>query len=69
MSDDFGPLNLVGTPFLERISREERLSEKMPRKPANRKMGEAKKKPGDNDPDESEKDDISKTSHLIDLRI
>ena len=69
MSDDFGLLNLVETPFLERISREERMSEELPKKPRNQKTGQAKKKTVNNEPDESQMDDHSTTSRLIDLRI
>jgi hypothetical protein len=69
MSDDFGLTNLVGSPFLERISREERLSDELPRKHRNLKTGDAKKKTENDEPDESQKDENSITSHLIDLRI
>ena len=69
MSDDFGLLNLVERPFLERISREERMSEELPKKPRNQKTGQAKKKTVNNEPDESRNDENSTTSRLIDLRI
>ena len=69
MSDDFGPVNLVGLPYLDRISREERLGEEPPQKYRNMKSGKTKKKPKNNRPDASQKDEISTTSHLIDLRI
>ena len=69
MSDDFGLLNLVETPFLERISREERMSEELPKRPRNLKTGQAKKKSVNNDTDESQNDENSTTSRLIDLRI
>ena len=69
MSDDFGLLNLVETPFLERISREERMSEELPKKPRNLKTGQAKKKTVNDDPDESRNDENSAPSRLIDLRI
>ena len=69
MSDDFGLLNLVETPFLERISREERMSEELPKKTRNQKTGQAKKKSENNEPDESQMDENSTTSRLINLRI
>ena len=69
MSDDFGLLNLVERPFLERISREERMSEELPKKPRNQKTGQAKKKTENNEPDESRNDENSTPSRLIDLRI
>ncbi|MBN2319512.1 MAG: hypothetical protein JXR49_10570 [Acidobacteria bacterium] len=69
MSDDFGLLNLVETPFLERISREERMSEELPKKPRNQKTGQAKKKSVNDEPEESQDDENSTTSRLIDLRI
>lgn len=69
MSDDFGLLNLVGSPFLEKIAREERLGEELPRRPGNLKAGKAKKKPGNSKPDDSQDDENSETSRLIDLRI
>jgi hypothetical protein len=69
MSDDFGLVNLVETPFLERISREERMSEELPKKPRNLKTGQAQKKTVNNEPDESRNDENSTTARLIDLRI
>jgi len=69
MTDDFGLSNLVERPFLERISREERMSEELPKKPRNLKTGPAKKKTVNNEPDESRNDENSTTSRLIDLRI
>ena len=69
MSDDFGLLKLVETPFFERISREERLSEELPKKSRNLKTGQAKKKTENNEPDDSQDDDTSTPSRLIDLRI
>ena len=69
MSDDFGLVTHVGSPFLERISREERLSDELPRKPRNLKSDKAQKKSEDNGPDASQANENSQTSHLIDLRI
>jgi hypothetical protein len=69
MSDDFGLLNLVGSPFLERIVREERLGGDQPNKPRNMKPKLAKKNADSAPPDESQKDDDSMSSNHIDLRI
>ena len=69
MPDDFGLLNLVETPFLERISREERMGEELPKKPRSLKRAQAKKKTLNNEPDESRIEENSTTSRLIDLRI
>ena len=69
MSDDFGLLNLVGSPFLERIVREERLGEDQPHKPRNLKSKPAPKKPSNAAPDEPEKDEDSVSSQHVDLRI
>ena len=69
MSDDFGLLNLVETPFLERISREERMSEELPKKARNLKTGQTKKKTQNNEPDESQIEENPTASRLIDLRI
>jgi hypothetical protein len=69
MSDDFGLLNLVVSPFLERIGREERLGGDQPRKPRN-----LKSRPGNKDadsavPETTQKTDDSISSQHIDLRI
>jgi hypothetical protein len=69
MSDDFGLLNLVGSPFLERIAREERLGGDQPRKPRNLKVKESEKKPGSSPPDETQTEDSSMSPTHIDLRI
>jgi hypothetical protein len=69
MSDDFGLLNLVGSPFLERIVREERLGGDQPHKPRNLKPKVAKKSEDSTPPDEAQKDDDSMSSTHIDLRI
>ena len=68
MSDDFGLLNLVVSPFLERIGREERLGGDQPRKPKNLKPKPAKKDIDDTAP-ETQKTDDSISSQHIDLRI
>jgi hypothetical protein len=69
MSNDFGLVNPVGLPFLERISREEQLSDELPRKARNLKTEKAKKKSDDEKPDGSLANENSITSHHIDLRI
>jgi hypothetical protein len=69
MSNDFGLLNLVGSPFLERIVREERLGGDQPNKPRNLKPKVAKKSADGAPPDEPQKDDDSMSPTHIDLRI
>jgi hypothetical protein len=69
MPDDFGLVNLVVSPFLERIGREEKLGDQ-PRKPKNLKAGPVRKDNGGTQPDVSQKtDDDSTSSQHIDLRI
>jgi hypothetical protein len=67
MSDDFG-LNLVVSPFLERIGREERLEEQL-RKPKNLKSKLARKEQDSTPPEGDENDHDSMSSQHIDLRI
>ncbi len=69
MSDDFGLLNPVVSPFLERIGREERLSGDQPRKAKNLKSKSAKKDPDSTPSDGVQKTDDSLSSQHIDLRI
>ena len=69
MSDDFGLLNLVVSPFLERIGSEERISGDQPRKPRNLKPKPAKKDPESAPSDANQKTDDSTSSQHIDLRI
>jgi hypothetical protein len=68
MSDDFGLLNLVVSPFLEKIGREERLGDQ-PQKPKNLKSKPANKKQdiASSEGDQDENDSMS--SQHIDLRI
>jgi hypothetical protein len=68
MSDDLGLLNLIGSPFLERIGREERLGDQ-PRKPKNLKARTAKKDQDSETPEGDQNEDDSKSSNHIDLRI
>jgi hypothetical protein len=69
MSDDFGLLNLVVSPFLERVAREERLGGDQPRKQRNLKTKLAQKTEDSTPPDGSEEADGSMSSNHIDLRI
>jgi len=70
MSDDFGLLNLVVSPFLERVGREERLGGDQPRKPKNLKSNPAKQEIVDSaTPETTQKTDDSISSPHIDLRI
>ena len=69
MSDDFGLLNLVVSPFLERVGREERLSGDQPRKPKNLKSKPAKKDAEGELSETTQKTDDSISSQHIDLRI
>ncbi len=69
MSDDFGLLNLVVSPILERVTREDRLSGDQPRKQKALKSTLAKKPEDSIPPDETEGANDSMSSNLIDLRI
>ena len=69
MSDDFGLLNLVASPLLERVGREEQLNSDQPRKQRNTKPRAAKKTEDGAPPDGSEEADDSMSSNHIDLRI
>jgi hypothetical protein len=69
MSDDFGLLNLVVSPFLERIGREERLGGDQPRKPKTLKSKPAEKDADSSSPETTQKTDDSISSQHIDLRI
>jgi hypothetical protein len=69
MSDDFGLLNLVVSPFLERVAREDRLGSDQPRKQRNLKTKSALKTENSAPPDEKEEADGSMSSNHIDLRI
>jgi hypothetical protein len=69
MSDDFGLLNPVVSPFLERVAREERLGGDQPRKQRTGKPRSAQKTEDSASPDETEGADNSMSSNHIDLRI
>jgi hypothetical protein len=69
MQDDFGLINVMIPPFLERVSKEERLKENRQRKPRD---ASAKSHKAENDREESgETEDAgnSMSSQHIDLRI
>ena len=68
MSDDFGLLNLVVSPILERVAQEDRLQGDQQRK--QRAFSKSAKKPVDSVPSETtEGANDSMSSNLIDLRI
>jgi hypothetical protein len=69
MSDDFGHIDFLSAPFLERITREERLREDHPRKRRYIPPKPVKKDPSDSPSDGMEKTDDSTSSQHIDLRI
>ncbi|MBN1571494.1 MAG: hypothetical protein JXA73_26900 [Acidobacteria bacterium] len=69
MSDDFGLLNPVVSPFLERVVREEQLSGDQPRKQRYLRPKSARKTEDSASPDESEEAHDSMSSTHIDLRI
>jgi hypothetical protein len=69
MSDDFGHMNLISEPFLERIVRGERLSEDQQRRQRYFRPKPIKKDPSDTPADDIEKTDDSTSSQHIDLRI
>jgi len=69
MSDDVGLLNLVVSPFLEKVGREERLSGDQPRRSKNPKSKPAPKDSDSASPDTTQETDDSISSQHIDLRI
>ena len=69
MSDDFGHINLISEPFLERIVREERLSGDQQRRHRYFRPKPIKKEPSNTPSDGIEKTDDSTSSQHIDLRI
>jgi hypothetical protein len=69
MSDDFGPINPVVSPFLERIVRDERLSGDQPRKSKYIRTTLAKKNQDSPSSDDTQETDDSASSPHIDLRI
>jgi hypothetical protein len=69
MSDDFGLLNLVVSPYLERVGREERLGGDQPRRPKNPKSKPDQKDTDSTSTDTTQKTDDSISSQHIDLRI
>jgi hypothetical protein len=69
MSNDFGLINLVNSPVLNRIDRKERLDGDQPQDPKNRKWKHAKKDADSSPPDETKEADDSISPQRIDLRI
>jgi len=69
MSDDFGLLNLVVSPILERVAREERLGGDQPRKSRDLRQNVTRKTEDSNPLDTTEGDDNSMSSNHLDLRI
>jgi hypothetical protein len=69
MSDDFGLLNLVVSPFLERVAKDVRLGNDQPRKQRNLKSRVVLKTEDSTAPDIKEEADDSMSSNHIDLRI
>ena len=69
MSEDFGLLNPVTSPFLERVVREERLGYDQQRKQGNGREKFAHKAVVSSPPDETEGAEVSMSSNHIDLRI
>jgi len=69
MSDNFGLENIVGSPFLERVAREERMSGDQPRKPKLLKAKTVKKDPDSAPSEDAQETDDPTSSQHIDLRI
>jgi hypothetical protein len=69
MSEDFGLLNLVVSPFLEKVTREERLGKDQPRRPRILKPKTAHKDPDSTPSEDTQQTDDSTSSQHIDLRI
>jgi hypothetical protein len=69
MSGDFGPLNLVVSPILERVAQEDRLNSDQQRKQKTLKSKLANKAEDSLPPDETEGANDSMSSNHIDLRI
>jgi hypothetical protein len=69
MSDDFGLINLVGSPYLERVGRDERPGGDQQRKPKNLKSKPDLKDADDAAPDATQETDDSISSQHVDLRI
>jgi hypothetical protein len=69
MSDDFGLLNLIVSPVLERIVREERLAGDQPRRTKLLKPRKAHEEPDSTPSEDTQQTDDSASSKHIDLRI
>ena len=69
MSDDLGLVNLIASPFLERVAREERLNGDQPRRERLLRNRAAKKDPDSVPSEDEQQTDDSTSSQHIDLRI
>jgi hypothetical protein len=69
MPDGFGLLNLAVSPFLERVSREERVGGDHPQKPRNPKPAPVRKNDSSNPLEESGNSEESVSPEHIDLRV
>jgi len=69
MSDDLGLANLVASPFLERVVREERLNGDQPRRMRLLRTRTGKKDPDSAPSEDKQQTDDSTSSQHIDLRI
>ncbi len=69
MPDDFGLLNLAVSPFLERVSREERVGGDHPQKPRNLKPKPARKDDSGKPLEEPGNSEESISPEHIDLRV
>jgi len=69
MADDFGLLNLPVSPFLERVSREERVGGDNPQRPRNPKPTPVRKDESSKPLDETGNSEESISPEHIDLRV
>jgi hypothetical protein len=69
MAENFGLINLIVSPVLERVVREERLAGDQHRKPKLLKPRTAKKEPDSSPFEDTQQTDDSASSKHIDLRI
>ena len=69
MSDDLGLVNLIASPFLERVAREERLNGDQPRRERLLRNRAAKRDPDSVPSEDEQQTDDSTSSQHIDLRI
>lgn len=69
MPDDFGSINLAVSPFLERVSREERVGGDHPQKPRNQRPTPTRKNDSSKPLEESGNSEESVSPEHIDLRV